>query len=177
VESPPPDESKKPASRSPANLSAEQLRALLSSDFKGGRPPAQKQSGRSSRRQIIWAGVILLAGLLYAILRFTSAPSKVIVVNTSGEDAASVILISGTQRIDIGGVGNGEVRKVELMPGKPLRVEYTFDQQRVWNDSEPLAAFHSLTLFIDADRKLRVVREAPWARAPERPAIQRPAAR
>lgn len=174
---PPPDKSKPPQKHPLSNLSPEQLRTLLSSDFKGGSRLGRKKSGPYSRRQAIWAMVILLAGVFYVVLRFTNAPSKVIVVNTSGEDAASVIVVSGQQRIDLGGIANGEVRKVELRSGKPLRIEYTFDQRRVWNDSEPLAPFHSLTIFIGIDRKLRVVRESPWAQAPEQPAIQRPAAR
>jgi hypothetical protein len=175
VESPP-EEDKKPASRPPVNLSAEQLRVLLASDFKGGRA-ARAESRQTSRRQIIWAAAILLAGLFYVVLRFTNAPSKVMLVNTSGEDAASVIVISGNQRVDLGGMANGEVRKVELMPGKPLRVEYTFAQKRVWNDTEPMAAFHALTVYIGIDRKVRVVREAPWSQVSDQPAVQRPKAR
>ncbi len=159
-----------------ANLSPEQLSTLLSSDLKG-RQRRHAESRDSSKRRIVWAAAVLLVGLLYVIIRFMTAPSKVIVVNTSGEDAASVVIVSGNQRIDIGGIANGEVRQVEMAPGKPLRIEYTFDQKRVWTDSEPLMAFHSLTVFIGIDRKLRIVRESPWKRAPEPPAVQPPAAR
>jgi hypothetical protein len=172
----PPDENKRPEDHPLANLSPEQLRTLLSGDLKGGRPLVHTESRYSASRRVVWAAAILLAGLLYVVIRFTSAPSKVMVVNTSGEDAASVVVISGNQRVDLGGMANGEVRKVELMPGKPMRIEYTFDQKRVWNDSEPMAAFHALTVFIGMDRKVRVVREAPWSQVPE-PAVRRPAAR
>src|ERR1700730_13455344 len=101
-----PDDKKHPMT----DLSPEQVRTLLSSDLKSGGPVAKKPRG-SPARNIAWAAAILLAALLYVIFKFTSAPSKVIVVNTSGEDAASVVLLSGDQRVDLGGLGNGEVRK------------------------------------------------------------------
>ena len=154
------------------DLSPEQIRTLLSTDFKTSKPV--KEPRRSARRRALWAAVILVAGLVYVILRFTTAPSKVIVVNTSGEDAASVVIESGNQRVDVGGLGNGEVRKVELMPGNPVHIQYTFDQRRVWTDSEPLAPFHSMTVFIGMDKKLRVVREAPWARVQAPPQLESP---
>lgn len=126
---------------------------------------------------MLWAALIFVAGLTYVVMRFSTAPSKVIVVNTSGDDAASVVIVSGDQRRDIGGLANGEIHQVELTPGKPLHIEYTFDERRVWTDSEPLAAFHSVTIFIGIDKRLRLVREAPWSRSPDLPEVQRPAAR
>ena len=170
-----PPEDKKPE-HPLANLSPDQLRTLLASDL--GRASAKAkprgESKESSRRRLFWAGVILLAGLLYVILRFTSAPSKVIVLNTSGEDAASVIVASGDQRIDLGSLGNGEVRKVELVPGKPLRIEYSFGSRRVWTDPEPMGAFQSVTIFIGTGGKVRAVREEPWARASAPPQPELP---
>jgi hypothetical protein len=172
-----PPEQKKPE-HPLANLSPDQLRTLLASDLGRASAPAKAsgESKESSRRRLFWAGVILLAGLLYVIFRFTTAPSKVIVVNTSGEDAASVIVASGDQRVDLGGLGNGEVRRVELVPGKPLQIEYSFGSRRVWTDPQPMGAFQSVTVFIELGGKIRAVREAPWARTSEQPPL-RPAAR
>jgi hypothetical protein len=173
-----PPEDKKPE-HPLAKLSPDQFRTLLASDLgrTSARANAGAQSKESSRRRLFWAGVILLAGLLYVIFRFTTAPSKVIVVNTSGEDAASVIVASGDQLVDLGSLGNGEVRRVELVPGKPLQVEYSFGSRHVWTDPQPMGAFQSVTIFIGMGGKVRAVREAPWARTAEQPAIQRPAAR
>ncbi len=173
---PTPPEEKKTKEHPLADLSPEQLRTLLASDL-GRKTAVRKESRESPRRRLFWAGVVLLVAMLYVIVRFTTAPSKVLVVNTSGEDAASIIVISGTQRIDLGGVANGEVRKVELMPGKPVAIEYTFDRRRVWTDAEPLAGFHSLTVFVGIDKKLRVVREAPWAQVAQPPQVESPARR
>ena len=107
---------------------------------------------------MLFAAIVAVAGLAYIFLRFSGAPSKIVVVNGSGRRIASVIVISGDQRVDVGGIGNGESRKVELAPGKPLQIQYTFEEQKVWSDPEPLVALQTLTIFIGADQKLRVIR-------------------
>src|SRR5713226_3478495 len=110
---------------------------------------------------MLFAAVVAVAGLISIFARFTSAPAKIVVLNGSGRQIASVIVISGDQRVDIGGIGNGESRKVDLAPGKPLQIDYTFADHHVWTSPEPLVALQALTIFIGADQKLRVVRGAP----------------
>ncbi len=117
---------------------------------------------------MLFAAVVSVAGLIYIFARFTGAPAKIVVVNGSGHQIASVIVISGDQRVDVGGIGNGESRKVDLAPGKPLQIEYVFDERHVWISPEPLVALQALTIFIGADQKLRVVRGA----AGQRPATR-----
>ena len=107
---------------------------------------------------------LLLAGLVYLLIRFTAAPSKLTLVNASGAEVSSVIITSGDQRMDIGRIANGEVRKVDLLPGKTLRIEYTFEQPRVWTNAEPLAGFQFLMVFIGPDKKLRIETQRPTAR-------------
>ena len=116
-----------------------------------------------NRGAILFAAVVAIAGLAYIFLRFTGAPSKIVVVNGSGRPVASVVVISGDQRVDIGGIGNGESRKVDLAPGKSLQIEYTFDQRHVWTSPEPLTPLQALTILIGGDQKLRVV-QRPAAR-------------
>lgn len=116
-----------------------------------------------NRGTILFAAVVAIAGLAYIFLRFTSAPSKIVVVNGSGRRVASVVVISGDQRVDIGGIGNGESRKVDVAPGNSLQIEYTFDERRVWTSPEPLVALQTLTIFIGSDQKLRVA-QRPAAR-------------
>ena len=109
-----------------------------------------------NRGTILFAAFVAIAGLAYIFLRFTGAPSKIVIVNGSGRPVASVLVISGDQRVEVGAIGNGESRKVDLTPGKPLRIEYTFDERRVWTSPEPLVALQTLTVFIGPDQKLRV---------------------
>jgi hypothetical protein len=115
----------------------------------------------SNKGAIVFAAVVAIAGLTYIFVRFTAAPAKIVVVNGSGRQVASVIVISDAQRVDIGAIGNGESRKVDLAPGKSLQIEYTFDGRHVWTSPEPLVALQALTIFIGADEKLRVIRGAP----------------
>jgi len=142
------------------DLTPEQIRVLLSSDHKDRRPVKQ-----SSTPRLMWTlFALLLAGLVYLLIRFTAAPSKLTLVNASGAEVSSVIITSGDQRMDIGRIANGEVRKVDLLPGKTLRIEYTFEQPRVWTNAEPLAGFQFLTVFIGPDKKLRIETQRPTAR-------------
>jgi hypothetical protein len=171
-----PEQDKKAAGNRLADLSPEQFRTLLSSDLKKSAPVVRTESPQSSRRRMLWAALILVAALVYVVTRFTAAPAKVIVINTSGEDAADVVISSGNQRVDLGGVGNGDVRQVEIVAGKPLHIDYTFEQRRVWTDSNPLTSFQSITVFIGMDKKLRVVRESPWSRQPAPPDLSGPPA-
>lgn len=110
-----------------------------------------------NRGAVLFAAVVAIAGLAYIFLRFTGAPSKIVVVNGSGRQVASVVLISGDQRVEIGAIGNGESRKVDLAPGKTLQIEYTFDERHVWTLPEPLTPLQALTILIGGDQKLRVV--------------------
>ncbi len=118
---------------------------------------------KSKRGAILFAAVVAVAGLIFIFLRFTAAPAKIVIVNGSGRRVASVIVISGDQRVDIAGIGNGESRKVDLPAGKPLRIDYTFDEHHVWISPEPLVALQALTVFIGPDQKLRVA-QRPVAR-------------
>jgi hypothetical protein len=122
----------------------------------------------SNKGAILFAAVVAIAGLTYIFVRFTAAPSKIVVVNGSGRQVASVIVISGDQRVDIGGIGNGESRKIDLASGKPLQIEYTFNGRHVWVSPEPLVPLQALTIFIGADEKLRVIRGSPVQRPPAR---------
>src|SRR5437660_8219237 len=134
-----------------SDLTPEQVRLLLGADVKGRSTP------RESKPKLMWTVlVLLLAGLIYLVARFTAAPSKLTLVNASGAEVSSVIITSGNQRMNIGRIANGEVRKVDLAPGKALRIEYTFEQPRVWTNAEPLAGFQFLTVFIGPDKKLRL---------------------
>ncbi|HYS52480.1 MAG TPA: hypothetical protein VER58_01785 [Thermoanaerobaculia bacterium] len=140
-------------------MTPDEARALLASDLKGRRPV------KESNPLLMWTVlVLLLAGLIYLVVRFTGSPSKLTLVNASGAEVSSVIVASGDQRMDLGAIANGEVRKIDLVPGKPLRIEYTFEQRRVWTNSEPLTAFQFLTVFIGTDKKLRVETHRPTAR-------------
>jgi hypothetical protein len=122
----------------------------------------------SNKGAIVFAAVVAIAGLTYIFVRFAAAPSKIVVVNGSGRQVASVTLISGQQRVDIGGIGNGESRKIDLASGKPLQIDYKFNGRHVWVSPEPLVPLQALTIFIGADEKLRVIRGSP---------VQRPAGR
>ena len=67
-------------------------------------------------------------------------------MNVSGEPAASVVLISGEQRVDLGEVGNGAVEQVELLAGHPLQIEYSFGTRRVSHASiGPSSSFPGLS--------------------------------
>jgi hypothetical protein len=61
----------------------------------------------------------------------------------------SVIVISGDQRIDLGASAAGESRKVDVVPGKPLQVDYTFDEHITRVSPEPLAALQAMTVSSD----------------------------
>ena len=105
----------------------------------------------------MFAAVVAIVGLAYIFLRFTGAPAKIVLVNGSGRQVTSVIVISGDQRVEIGDIGNGVSRKVDLTPGKSLQIEYTFDQRRIWTSPEPLTPLQALTVLIGGDQKLRVI--------------------
>ena len=111
----------------------------------------------------MFAAFVAIAGLAYVFLRFTGAPSKIVVVNGSGRPVTSVVVISGDQRIEIGAIGNGESKKVDLAPGKSLQIEYTFAERHLWTSPEPLTPLQALTILIGGDQKLRVV-QRPAAR-------------
>ena len=106
---------------------------------------------------VLFAAFVAIAGLAYIFLRFTAAPSKIVVVNGSGRQVRSLIVISGDQRVEIGAIGNGESKKVDLAPGKSLQIEYTFDERHLWTSPEPLTPLQALTILIGGDQKLRVV--------------------
>jgi len=158
-----PPEPQKTTEHPLANVTSEQLQNLLASDFK--RTAARPLKPPSPWRRIFWSAVILLAGIGYVTLRYSTTPSTVIVINVSGEDAASVVLESGGQRVDLGPVANGEIRKVEMGTGHPLRIEYTFEKHRVWTRDEPLSAFEALTVSIGREGHVNVMRETPWSQA------------
>lgn len=110
-----------------------------------------------NRGPILFAAFVAIAGLAYIFARFTGAPSKIVIVNGSGRQVTSVVVISADQRIEVGGIGNGESRRVELAPGKSLQIEYTFDERHVWTSPEPLTPLQALTILIGGDQKLRIV--------------------
>ncbi len=145
------------------DLTPEQIRGLLSSDFQTSKRP--KSSPRSSARRLFWAGLILTSGVLYAIFRFALAPAKVILITASGEDAVAVSLTTGTQHLDLGPLSNGESKTVQLMPGHPLRVEVRFDTLQTWTNAQPLAPFQSVTLIISVGRRIQTFRQTPWSRS------------
>ena len=105
----------------------------------------------------MFAAVVAIAGLAYIFARFTGAPAKIVVVNGSGRPVKSVIVISGEQRVEVGDIGNGESRKVDLAPGRSLQIEYTFDQRGVWTSPEPLTPLQAMTVLIGGDQKLSVI--------------------
>jgi hypothetical protein len=164
---PPPSDAK---NRNAQNLNPDQLRALLRSDF--SQPSSSARAGSNAfqrafaQRKLLWAGLIVGVGLLYAVFRVTTSPAKVIVMNISGEAAASVVLISGEQRVDLGEVGNGAVEQVELLAGHPLQIEYSFGTRRVWVDNRTLTPLQVVTVTLTMDRKVRVVRGAPSSEPP-----------
>ncbi len=165
-ESPPSDAK----SRGAQNLNPEQLRTLLRSDFRQPSPATRSSSSAFSRaftqRKLLWAALIVGVGLLYAVFRVTTSPARVIVMNVSGEPAASVVLISGEQRVDLGEVGNGAVEQVELLAGHPLQIEYSFGTRRVWTDGRTLAPLQVVTVTLTNDQKVRVVHGAPSSEPP-----------
>ena len=110
-----------------------------------------------NRAAVLFAAVVAIAGLAYIFLRFTGAPAKIVVVNGSGRQVASVVVISGNQRADIGSIANGQSKKVDVVPGKSLQIEYTFDERHVWTSPEPLTPLQAVTILIGGDQKLRVV--------------------
>jgi len=134
-----------------SDLTPEQIRALLGAGAKG------RSASKESKPQLMWTVfALLIAGLIYLVVRFTAAPSKLTVINASGSEASSVVIVSGDQRIDLGRIGNGEVRKVDLVPGRPLRIEYTFEQRRVWTTAEPVPSFQFMTVSIGPDKKVQI---------------------
>ncbi|HUJ15406.1 MAG TPA: hypothetical protein VL284_16590 [Thermoanaerobaculia bacterium] len=155
-----------------ADVTPEQLRSLLASDF-AGRTSNKRPPKRASRwRSIFWAAVILFGGIGYVAFRYTTTPCVVILVNASGEDARSIVLTSGTQRVDLGFVSNGDVRRAEIFPGNALRIESDFAEHHVWTQPEPLQTFQALTIRILPGGQVQVVRQTPWSQSPQKPATR-----
>jgi hypothetical protein len=151
------------ASVDPSKLTPEQVEAILRS---GSRKPGPKPAGSSywKRRQLIFSAVILIAGLLYALMRTANAPARVTILNSSGADARSVIVIAGTERFELGELLNGGVQQVQVTPGEPLEIRYDFGNPKDWRDPRPLTAFETVTITLAPDSQVQVDRESPWKR-------------
>jgi hypothetical protein len=147
-----------------SKLTPEQVAAILRS---GSRKPEPKPSGSSywKRRQLIFSAVILIAGLLYALIRTANAPARITIVNNSGADALSVTVVNGAERIELGELLNGGVQQVKVTPGEPLEIRYSFGTPQTWRNPTPLTAFETVTITLAPGTEVQVDRESPWKRS------------
>jgi hypothetical protein len=106
-----------------------------------------------SRRSAI-AIVLGLAAVLLITWRMSRFPASVVVINQSGTMLAQVAVGTGSDRIELGALRNGETRRVSVYPTDSLRLSFRTTAARVWNATEPLTAGQSLVLYVTPDDRV-----------------------
>jgi hypothetical protein len=144
-----------------SNLTPEQVDALLRADFKRTSPGLPPKKPRSEGRRIFWAGAIMLCGVLYALFKLSTSTASVVVINATGEDAMSVTVIAGSQRIELGPVGNGAIETAEVLPGEDIALEYQFAKRQTWKAPFTMRPFQSVRLTIIPGGAVQVSYNSP----------------
>lgn len=97
---------------------------------------------------LLWTIFLGVIGVVIVAWHMGTLPARVVIINQSGAPLRNVVVDAGGSRYEIGGLDNGESRRIAIDPAEELRLTFSGTADRIWTAPDPLTAGQSLVVYV-----------------------------